>query len=238
MAEKNYKGVTEIWVASREAVRRNLGLFVFLNSLTIMSLAWDTGSNLRDKVHGSDWHSVFTNTVYGNGGVYPNFGGFALGIIFAVLAVAFATMEVILALKASKKDRVSFVEVWDEYKSNWLWLRLIGVIALTGFILLLGFIALIIPGIYLIGRVILAPYILIDQDTKVFEAVEKSWHLTRDRMWQVYSVLLFSLLLSLPNIIPIIGPIIAFVLVLSFSVAMPMRYLELKHHRRSPAAKS
>lgn len=238
MPEKNYKGLSEIWASSREAVRRNLGVFLFLNSITILSIAWDTGTNLRDKVHGSDWKSVFTNTIYGSNGGYPRFGGFVVIFLIVAAAVIFGLMSVILAVHAAKKDKVELAEVWEDFKSEWLWLRLIGVELLTAFILVLGFVALIIPGIYLLGRVILAPYILIDQNTKVFEAVEKSWHLTRDRMWQVYSVLLLSFVLGFPNVVPIIGPIVAFVLVLSFSVGMPLRYLELKNSRRSPAKES
>jgi uncharacterized membrane protein YesL len=234
VAEKHYKGVTQLWAQSREAVRRNLGVFLFLNSLAILSVAWDTGTNLRDKVHGSDWKAVFTNTLGGNNG-YPHVGGAFILVILAIAAVLLSLMSVVLIVHAAKKDKVTLAEVWEDFASKVF--RLVGVELLTAFIILLGFLALILPGIYLIGRVILAPYILVDQDTKVFEAIEKSWHLTRDRMTQIYTVLLFTLLLSLPNIIPIIGPIIAFVLVLSFSVAMPMRYLELKHHRRSPAPK-
>ena len=237
MAEKNYKSVTELWSASRDAVMRNLGLFLFLNSITILSLAWDTGTNLRDKVHGSGWETVFGNTLFGNTGSYPEAGGFFVTALFGILAGIFAIMAVILEVQAAKKDKVELPEIWEKFKAEWMWLRIIGVLLLTGFILVVGFLALILPGIYLLGRVVLAPYILVDQNTKIFEAVEKSWHLTRDRMWQVYSVLLFTLVLSLPNLIPIVGPIIAFVLVLSYSVAMPMRYFELKHHRRSPSDK-
>lgn len=237
VAQTNYKKVTELWALSREAVRRNLGVFLLINSLSLLSVAWNTGTDLRDKVHGSGWSTVFSNSLYGNSGAYPSIGGSVISAILGVLAVVFALMGIILVLKAAKKDRVTLSEVWNDFKANLLWLRLIGVILLLVLILVIGFVALILPGIYLIGRVILAPYILVDQDTKVFEAIEKSWHLTRDRMWQVYNVVLLSIALSLFNIIPIIGPIISFVLVVSYSVAMPIRYLELKDHRRSPAAK-
>lgn len=237
MAQTNYKKVTELWALSREAVRRNLGVFLLINSLSILSIAWDTGTNLRDKVHGSAWHTVFTNSLFGNDGTSPNIGGNFISAILSVLAIVFALMSIVLILRAAKKDTVTFSEVWEEFRSNFLWLRLIGLILLMALILVVGFVALILPGIYLIGRIALAPYILVDQNTKVFEAVEKSWHLTRDRMWQVYSVLLFTIVLSLVNIVPIIGPIIGFVLTVSYSVALPMRYLELKDHRRSPAAK-
>lgn len=238
MIEKHYKGIGELWRLSREAVRRNLGAFLFLNILSILSVAWSTGSTLRDKTNGSNWYAIFKNTLFGSNGDSLHIGGAFFTFILFVVGIALALMSVILTLRAAQKDKVELSEVWADFKENWLWLRIIGVELLVVFILLLGFIALIIPGIYLLGRVTLAPYILVDQNTKVFEAVEKSWHLTRDRMWQVYSVLLFSIVLSLPNIIPIIGPVIAFVLVLSYSVAMPLRYLDLKHHRRSPAAKS
>ncbi len=235
MAEKKYQDVTQLWKQSREAVQRNLGIFLFLSSTTILSVAWQVGSDLRDKVHGSGWSTLFSNSFFGTNGGYPHVGGGIIISLLALLAIVFYLMSIVLAVHAAKKDKVELNEVWADLKSKWL--GIIGVEILTGFIIVVGLIAFIIPGIYLLGRVILAPYILIDQNTKIFEAVEKSWHLTNNRMGQVYGVFLFGIVLAIPNIVPIIGPILGFVLALSYSVAMPLRYFELKHHRRSPAHK-
>jgi hypothetical protein len=73
-----------------------------------------------------------------------------------------------------------------------------------------------------------APVITVDKDIGVTDAIKQSWHLTEGRMWPVYSVILLGIVLTLPNFIPFVGPIIAFFLAMFYSVALPLRYMEYK----------
>src|SRR5947199_231202 len=70
-----------------------------------------------------------------------------------------------------------------------------------------GFILLIVPGIILLGRLIIAPYVLLDQNLTPIEALNRTWALTKGHVGVIYVVLLFGLVLAVPNVIPIIGPL-------------------------------
>ncbi len=148
-----------------------------------------------------------------------------LAILF-IAGIALAIMSVVLQVRAAQKSTVQFQEVWNDFKH--LWWRIILVEITVAILIIAGLIALILPGIYLIGRLLLAPYILVAEDTRVFEALERSWALTKGRMGQVYNIFLLAIVLSLFNLIPVIGSAIAVVLTVAYSVVLPLRYLELK----------
>ncbi|WP_374525041.1 hypothetical protein [Sphingopyxis sp.] len=58
---------------------------------------------------------------------------------------------------------------------------------LTGFILGLGFILLIVPGLYLIGRLALVSPVVADRGLyNPLEAIGESWNLTRDNGWSIF----------------------------------------------------
>jgi hypothetical protein len=228
MASTKYKSVTGLFRESSQIIQRNLYPFIVVNILAALSVVWQAGQNVRDKNNGTSWHAVFEHGVFGNGSdlSYPGASAGLLVAIFIVGSIILALMNVILTLRAANKKTVELGEVWEEFKAK-AW-RLIGVEVLTGLIIIVGLILLIVPGIYFLGRLYMAPYILLDQDTGIREAINRSWELTAGRMTHIYTVILFAVLLSLPNIIPLIGPAIAFALTFLYSVATPLRYFELK----------
>jgi hypothetical protein len=229
MAVRKIKGVTDIFKESSAIVRRNLYPFIIVNLLAALSVVWQAGINVRDKTSGTSWHSIFEHGVFGNGGDfrYPGAGAGILVVLFVVASIVLALMNVILTVRAAQNKTVDLGEVWEEFKAK-AW-RLIGVEILFGLIVVVGLILLIIPGIYFIGRLIMAPFILVDQNTSIREAINRSWDLTKDKWAHVYTVILFGIVLSLPNIVPIIGPFVAFVLTFLYSVSLPLRYFEFKN---------
>lgn len=226
MAAKTYQSPLELLKQSYGAVRRNLGVFLLLNVLTVLDIAWQLGTNVREKTHGADWGTIFTNSLFGSNGSYPSVGGGILLAVLAISAIILALMTEILAIRAAQHNKVELRDIWDEFKVKGLRLLLLEILLVI--IIGAGLILLIVPGIYLIGRLAVAPYVLIDKNTKAMEALNRSWELSKGRMWQVYSVVLFGVVLALPNVIPFFGPIIGFTLALAYSVALPLRYLELK----------
>jgi hypothetical protein len=229
MAAAKIKSVTDIFKDSSQIVRRNLYPFIIVNLLAALSVVWQAGLNVRDKTHGTSWSNVFEHGVFGNGGDfrYPGTGAGILVGLFIIASIVLALMSVILSVRAARQTTVELGEVWEEFKQKgW---RLIGVEIAVGLIVIVGLILLIVPGLYFLGRLIMAPFILVDQNTGIREAINRSWDLTKDKWVHVYTVILFGIVLSLPNIVPIIGPLVAFVLTFLYSVALPLRYYEFKN---------
>lgn len=213
-----------IFRESSRAVRRNLTIFIFLNTATILGTAWNIGNSIRDKSHGSQWSSVFAHAFNG-GGDYPNTRVWIAGLL-GIATLVLGLLTGFLAYVAAKKSNVGFDEIWALFKKRWWRVIVTWVVLLV--CVVAGFFLLIVPGLYLIGRLALAPIVSIDEGLTGYEAIRRSWEITSGHAWIVFVTVFFGVILSLPSVIPVIGPIVATVLTILYSVALPLRYFELK----------
>lgn len=226
MARTDYKSVTTLFKESSAAVRRNLGVFIILNIVGFLDLAWQLGTNIKDKTNGSPWENIISNGITGGHG--PGFmaGSGGLLLILVILGVAFSLMTTILSLQAAKKQTVSFTEVWEEFKT--VWFKLLIVVIFSALLIGFSFVLLIIPGLFVLPRLVLAPYVMLDQKLGVMDSLNRSWEITKGHSKIIWLMVLFGLVLALPNVVPFLGPIVAFALGVLYSVAAPLRYLEIK----------
>ena len=91
-----------------------------------------------------------------------------------------------------------------------------------------GLILLIVPGLIVIRRYFLAPYVMVDQDTGILESMRRSAAMSKPHSGYIWSIIGVSVLLSLPGIIPFVGWAVSFVLAVLYSTAPALRYQELK----------
>lgn len=61
--------------------------------------------------------------------------------------------------------------------------RVFGAMVLYGLLVMVGFLLLIIPGVYLVVRGVYLPYALVREDLGVFDAIKRSWALTKGFWW-------------------------------------------------------
>jgi hypothetical protein len=189
-----------------------------------LATAWDVGLDLRDKAQGNNWGQVILHTFTGSSGRPDVNGGLVALLILG--GVILYLMVLILSVQAARQKTVQLAEVWDVFKTKWWKILLVEVLTFAA--IGLGFLLLIIPGLYLLSRLALAPIIAVDQDVGITEALNKSWDMTKDHAWIVFITVFFGFLLGLPAIIPIVGKIAATALTIVYSVALPLRYFELK----------
>lgn len=227
--QKHVTSALDLFGKSYEIVKKNLVLFVLLSSVSIVSSLISAGQAIsNDKTEKSGWQSVATSAL---GPELDTSGYASLGILvllFTVVGVVFMLMMLILSLRAAQGKTPTFDILWKEFRQKGLKLFLL-VICLA-IALLVGFILLIIPGVILLWRLSMAPYIMIDKGTDISESFVQSWEMTRSYAWPVYSIFLVSILLAVTNLVPIIGSLIALALGIAYTCAMPLRYEELKHH--------
>lgn len=82
------------------------------------------------------------------------------------------------------------IEIGDAAKiSVRRYLHLLATQILYTIIVVLGFIALIIPGIYLLFRLILATPIVVLEKRNPLEALSRSWKLMKGNMWRVIAIM-------------------------------------------------
>lgn len=81
------------------------------------------------------------------------------------------------------------------FKSIFYVAPLLAVGLMVGFGLLLGFAAFIIPGIFLLGKLIFAQYFLLLRGKGIFESLELSWEMESGKAWNLGVVIVIMVLM-------------------------------------------
>ncbi len=81
------------------------------------------------------------------------------------------------------------------------WLKLFGASIMYGLLIFVGFLLLIIPGIYFWIKYTLHPYAIIDQEAGVFESFSESGSLAKGNWWKLFLLSILTGLLSISGIL-------------------------------------
>jgi hypothetical protein len=218
----------ELFPKSYHLVRKNIWVFVTLCIFPLIiglsNGVWVVDSQRHFHTDAPViWGAIGTSTL-------PAYawGGFGITLIFAmVLAIILQIMTQAAQLDVSMGKSANLSRAWKVVKARGL--QMLGLYLLVGLITAVGFVLFIIPGIIMLRRYFVAPYVLLEnKEMGVWDAMEKSAQLTKQDPWSVYSILGLMLLFSLFGVFPIIGWIAAFLLHFFYSVAPAIRYQELK----------
>ncbi len=212
---------------SRQLVSRHIALFALLYIVPLLGSvgssidSWHRHGQNKGLVLG-DWKPTGAPTLSWKG--WTSVAG--LLILFAIISIIVQMLIASASYLAAKDRSPSFHKAWELTKKfGW---RLLGVYILTSLAVLGGLILLIVPGLIFLRRYYLAPYVLLDQDVSIIEAMKRSSALSKPYSGSVWRIIGLSLLIALPNMIPVIGPIISIILAMYFTAVPALRYLELK----------
>src|SRR6266576_2330832 len=109
MSARELKSLSRLFNESAQAVRRNLTLFIFLNSLTILGTAWNIGLDIRNKTNGNNWTQTFLHSFTGSGND-PKISGW-LTVLLLVAGITLYVILEVLAVRAARHQTVRFSEV-------------------------------------------------------------------------------------------------------------------------------
>ncbi len=244
-----YVSAFDLFGKSYEVVMRNLKSFAVLLALPfvaslISSLHYGFSATTFDK-----WkHFNFFGSTAPAAPVIGLFGAgiFLLFLVITVVSLIIQTMLYGLELEGASGKTPSLKHLFDVGKKYWL--RLLGLFLMIGLYVIglsligmiiavifhrgigifIGLIWVLAAAFFVIQRYFLSPYVLIDQDLPVLDAMEHSANLAKNHAGAIWSVIGVSILLGLTGIIPILGPLISFALGALYSVAPALRYEELK----------
>lgn len=118
-----------------------------------------------------------------------------VNFLFWVVQVVINIGLVKIALKFYDHKKADFADLYDHYP---LFLNYFLGSVLTGFIVMIGLILLIIPGIIFSIRLQFVSYLIIDRNLGPVEAVKKSWNMTKNHIWDLF---LFGLVIGLVNVL-------------------------------------
>lgn len=148
----------------------------------------------------------------------------ALAAAAAGIAIVSA-MLIVTELHSARKKRAGFEQVFKE--SLRYVLRLIGLFIICAIIIVVGFVLLIVPGLFAIQRLLLAPYFLVDKNTGVFAALRLSMRAGKkysSALWGVVGVLIA---INIIGIIPVFGWAASAVLSIIYLCAPAIRYVQV-----------
>jgi uncharacterized membrane protein len=121
--------------------------------------------------------------------------GLAYGILISGpidYGVAFAY------LKASRGDKLEIKDVFEAFKNYW---NAVLASLLVFVIVVLGSIALIVPGIIFACKLAFTPYLVVDRKMEVIEAIKESWRMTSGHAWKVFFIGLLAIPIGIAGLI-------------------------------------
>ena len=130
---------------------------------------------------------------------FPEFEGFGYYVLFAIVfsflvegpieyGVAYS------ALRVARKDQVQTKNVFAAF-SNYKNAVLAYILVI--FIVVIGFILLIIPGIIFMCKLAFVPYLIVDKKINAFPAVKESWRMTRGHTVTIFLMFVIAFFLSI-----------------------------------------
>lgn len=154
--------------------------------------------------------------------------GISYILIYAVLiflAGTFISGMVFVRVSGKKKNvKEVIVKALKRYPA------MLATTFLTSVIIALGFIAFVIPGIYLSLKLILSPVSSVIEDKSPVDAIKRSWNMTFGNWWYLFAmVLLFIVVIFISGLVPYVSYFFSFLLVISY----PLVFMLLAGKRAS-----
>ncbi len=171
---ETWPGGFGIYSTSKEAMRTNIGTYVWIFLMAIAG-------------------SFVIQGLFGNN---PHDGGYTLGQVLSFLFASYlggAGILVVFKNLAHKEYNLdaALTDTWPFY------LRLIGLAIVEYVLLALSILLFVVPFFFVLPRLVLAPYFLIDRNLGPIEAIKASWDETKGRSMDVWGITAVAILFAL-----------------------------------------
>lgn len=229
----NLPSAFQLFKPSKELVLKHIWIFGPLYAVPVLfwvhSWIWAPATPLV----GNEWWTKFygLDSGWGNSPISSWSDAFVgSSILWFLMAAIGGTiaqfMVTIAALKATEGKSLNFNNLWQVVKKiGW---RLLGLYLLVSLFILCGLILLIIPGLIMIRRYFLAPYVLIDKNCGIREAMDRSAAMSKPYSGTIWGIIGVMILIAFVGLVPIIGGLTSLVLGMLYVVAPALRYQQLK----------
>lgn len=215
MSDYKFPGVFSLYKPSWEGLKLNIGTFALqlLAAIGVPAAVALVAVAFRALAH---QNSAVINVVLLIAGV--------VSVLYTMFILAPASQYV--ALKSAGGVKVSFKESFDKGKhfaANFFVLNLF-----VGLLVIGGLILLIVPGILMLKRYLLANYFLLDKDLRPTEAMRQATAASKQFSDVHWGLLGLQGLLTVVGYIPFVGTIISLIMSVMYCLAYPLRYVQIK----------
>lgn len=131
---------------------------------------------------------ILSSVVNAPGNILPEILGFGWQI-FIGLPVGVGVSWVFL--KAARAQKFEITDMFEVFKTNYV--NAILASLATGFLVLIGLIFLIIPGIYIAIKLSFVTYLVMDKNMDATTAIKTSWNMTKGHELTIFLMLLIAI---------------------------------------------
>jgi membrane-anchored glycerophosphoryl diester phosphodiesterase (GDPDase) len=118
---------------------------------------------------------------------YPPIADISVLIIYTVILCIILFIlffgYILASVKAARGEKPGIPDLFRPFRR---FFHVLFSCILLYLILFIGFILLIIPGIFLLCKLFFVPYLIVDQKNGVFGAISESWKMTRGHFWKIF----------------------------------------------------
>jgi uncharacterized membrane protein len=203
---------------SMDGIKRNLGTFLAIVFIPLVLFAL---AGLAAGGFGAASNATGAETL-----------GVGAGISLAIFVPIVIAVSLILAPAMTylglQSTRGKDVGTGEALRTGlkFVW-RYLGYSIVFGLLIIGGFILLIVPGLIVIRRYLLAGYFLVDKDLSIGEAMKQSAELSKQYSGAVWGMIGVIVLINVLSIVPVLGQIASFVLSILYTFAPAVRYHEI-----------
>lgn len=155
----------------------------------------------------------------------PNELIIAASVIFGAANVLISMGVIKISLKFCDQDQARFSDLFSAYP---VFLKYLAGSILYGLIVLLGLLALIIPGVYLAVKYQFYDYLIVDKKMGPLEALKKSSQLTQGVKWNLLLFWLFLVALNALGLLALGIGLVATIIISWLATAYVYRRLQLQ----------
>lgn len=172
--------------------------------------------------------------VRGAGGTDPHKGMYLLAQLISLIVAAYASVATtFIELKSVKRENTSLNEAFA--KAGHYFLPMLGAVLLMYVLLTASIMLLVVPFFFVLPRLVLMPYFLVDNNLGPLQALKASWNDTRGYSAKVWGIIGVTCLFALISI-TIIGIPFTLYFIFMYSGAQPLLYRYIRAH--TPASET
>jgi uncharacterized membrane protein len=119
-------------------------------------------------------------------------------------------------LRAARDEKMQINDMFAGFNNYW---NAVGAGLLVTIIIVVGFIFLIVPGIYLACKLAFVPYLVVDRKMGVMKAIEESWRMTNGYGWKVFLIYLLAIPIYIAGLICLLVGVIISAMWVSMAMA-------------------
>ena len=141
----------------------------------IISQAW-----IKFKENSLFWISItlFSIAIGLPGNIMPS-----VALLFTLLSCYFSAAITLMSIKYIRVQSISYNDLLAINSMRFL--HYLAALLICSIVIIIGCIFFILPGIYIMLRLMLVKYLIVDKDVSFDQAIKKSWHLTKGMEWNL-----------------------------------------------------